>query len=270
MDAQAGALDADMDQTVSHGSAAPRIVSMELPDVVVLGDPVAVDTVFTDVETPDSHDAVVDWGDGTSSFLVGVTPMVPFSATHAYAAGGIYVVTVTVTDSHGGADAVSRDVVATSRSGAAMGAALVTSPAGAYSPEPDLAGTAAIVFTVQHWYGSGAPIGRTSVAIQVGERRGWFWTNVHRATFQSTAYDWFVVTADGRAEFQGSGTLDGRGGYKIRVTAVDVRGADALRIVIWEEATGDVVYDNLPGADDGATATLLGGAVAVWAGIRRW
>jgi outer membrane protein assembly factor BamB len=60
---------------------------------------------FTDVGTLDTHEAEVDWGDGV------VTPAAvsesggsgTFSASHAYQAGGIYTVRVTVKDDDNGA-----------------------------------------------------------------------------------------------------------------------------------------------------------------------
>jgi hypothetical protein len=57
----------------------------------------------------------------------------------------------------------------------------------------------------------------------------------------------------------------GTAGYGFMLTAVDGEvsgggGTDKFRIKIWEKASGAVVYDNQPGAEDDATpSTVIGG-----------
>ncbi len=45
--------------------------------------------------------------------------------------------------------------------------------------------------------------------------------------------------------YQGSGTVNGKGGHAFRITATD--GPDTLRVKVWKKSTGDVVYDNAVG-----------------------
>ena len=54
-------------------------------------------------------------------------------------------------------------------------------------------------------------------------------------TFRSTGSDWLVITGS-RAVYQGSGTVDGHGGYGFRITATE--GPDTYRIRIWKKSTG--------------------------------
>jgi hypothetical protein len=81
--------------------------------------------------------------------------------------------------------------------------------------------------------------------------------------FKSNAYEWLVVAAN-KAQFKGTGTIDGAGNYGFMLTAVDGQlnggGADKFRIKIWDVGTGNTVYDNqmsLP--DNGTPTTVLGG-----------
>jgi hypothetical protein len=68
-------------------------------------DPVTVTGSFTDVGTLDTHTAVVDWGDGhqtnlTAADLAGGV----INASHPYAAGGLFTITITLTDDDTGKD----------------------------------------------------------------------------------------------------------------------------------------------------------------------
>ncbi len=75
------------------------------------GEPVTVSGTFSDVGTLDTHTGSVDWGDGT------VTPATigtgTFSASHAYAAGGVYTVEVTITDDDTGEVSATTTAVVT-------------------------------------------------------------------------------------------------------------------------------------------------------------
>lgn len=75
--------------------------------------------------------------------------------------------------------------------------------------------------------------------------------------FTSTAYDYLVIN-DTVAVAEGSGRLDGQDGYRFRVQGIDNGWVDFFQITIWNEATGEIVYDNGVMYDEG-DFVLLGG-----------
>jgi hypothetical protein len=75
------------------------------------GGTAGVSVTFSDPGVGDTHDASVDWGDGTVETVNGATS--PLTLTHAYGDNGSYAVVVTVTDDDGGAgDAAAAVAVA--------------------------------------------------------------------------------------------------------------------------------------------------------------
>jgi hypothetical protein len=71
---------------------------------------------------------------------------------------------------------------------------------------------------------------------------------------------------------KGSGTINGEGNYIFMLTAVDGQvvgggGSDRFRIKIWEQGSGEIIYDNQPGSDDNAalndTTILSGGSIVI-------
>ena len=84
--------------------------------------------------------------------------------------------------------------------------------------------------------------------------------------FHSTSYELLVV-AGARAQYKGSGTINGTGDYRFMLTAIDGQvngggGVDKFRIRIWD--SDGVIYDNQLGAGDTENpTTLLGGGSIV-------
>jgi Ca2+-binding RTX toxin-like protein len=81
---------------------------------VVEGEELTVGGTFTDPGTLDVHTAIVDWGDGTSS-PVQVTASGggswTISGSHTYANGGLYTVTLTLSDDDAGSDTAAINTV---------------------------------------------------------------------------------------------------------------------------------------------------------------
>ncbi len=82
--------------------------------------------------------------------------------------------------------------------------------------------------------------------------------------FESVSYEWLVV-AGNKAQFKGTGTINGAGDYAFFLTAVDGEGdsrtgVDRFRIRIWDRTSGGLIYDNqVNSPNDADLTTALGG-----------
>ncbi|MGI9645160.1 MAG: calcium-binding protein, partial [Ilumatobacteraceae bacterium] len=76
------------------------VSSATFEDKAEEGETVTVSGTFSDVGTLDTHTATIDWDDGTvePATVVQGSGGGSFTADHAYAAGGVFTVTVTITD----------------------------------------------------------------------------------------------------------------------------------------------------------------------------
>jgi len=141
--------------------------------------------------------------------------------------------------------------------GFVSGAGWIQSPLGAYAANPTLGGKAQFGFVSKYLPGAHVPSGETHFQFKTAD-----------LNFDSTSYDWLVV-AGARAQFKGSGTINGSGDYMFLLTAIDGqrpggRETDKFRIKIIDKNGGSVVYDNQMGKDDnGNDATELGGGSIV-------
>ncbi|NND73653.1 MAG: CSLREA domain-containing protein, partial [Ilumatobacter sp.] len=240
-------------------NVAPAIVSADGPsEPTALGNSVSIDLLATDPGTADTHTWTVDWGDGTVSSATGLDA----DAAHTYAQPGVYVVSVTVTDDDGGTDAQTLSgyvVVYDPDGGFVTGGGWINSPAGSYTPgdpsDPDVVGRANFGFVAKYKKGQSTPTGHTEFQFQAGD-----------LNFASSSYDWLVV-AGSKAVYKGLGTVNGEGGYRFMLSAIDggKSGPDRFRIKI-VEIDGDIVlYDNQAGAGDDADAStaIQGGSIVI-------
>jgi PKD repeat protein len=207
---------------------------------------------FTDPGTHDTHTALWDWGDGTTS--PGLVDAYNVTGSHAYKKAGFYTVTLSITDDDGGSAARSYQyvVVFDPKAGFVTGGGWINSPIGAYTPDPTLTGKATFGFVSKYQKGANFPTGNTE-----------FQFHVAGMNFKSTSYDWLVI-AGSKAQYKGNGTINGTGDYKFILAAIDGT-PDKFRIKIWDKATGEIVYDNMLGAEDTADpATVIqGGSIVI-------
>jgi hypothetical protein len=120
-------------------------------------------------------------------------------------------------------------------------------------------GRANFGFVSKYEKGATTPSGNTEFQFQAGN-----------LNFKSTSYQWLVVSG-ARAQFKGSGSINGQAGYDFILTAVDGglpggNNQDRFRIKI---TRGDlVVFDNQITASDGdalagTTTALAGGSINI-------
>lgn len=230
---------------VAVTNVAPR-VGVSAPEDGALyraGATVTVTAPFTDSGVHDTHQCAVDWDDGQPPATATVTETDGAGscvASRTIEAAGVYSALVTVTDDDGAAaTAPVTIVVYDPEAGFVTGGATFTSPAGAYTPRPELTGPVHVGFVSRYQRGAQVPRGQTEFQFQLAG-----------VNFHSDAYRWLVVSG-GRAQFTGTGSLDGVPGYTFVLTAADGDlpggdGQDRLRMRI--TGPDGVVYDNAPGA----------------------
>ncbi|MEO5744200.1 MAG: ExeM/NucH family extracellular endonuclease [Terracoccus sp.] len=228
---------------LSLTNAAPVVGAVTMPSSAVsVGVPVTVSAPFTDADRLDTHTAVVDWGDGTTSpgtviEAAGETSG-SVSASHSYRAAGFYAVTVTVTDGfgHSGSntsDATNSVVVYDRSAGQVAGAGSIDSPQGAWAFQPAASGKGRFAFAVGYRATGGTPFGVFGYVLGGSPRT--------RLTVAATSYDYLVVTGT-TARFAGTAQVNGMSGFRYEVTAADGRRADTLRLVV-RGSSGALVYD---------------------------
>ncbi len=248
----AGATGAD-DTTVTVKNVAPTITGLTAPTApVAVNTAVSVGTTYTDPGTLDTHTASFSFGDGNSSSVGGAAGAA--GTSHTYTVPGVYTLAVTVTDDDAGSDIETLQyiVVYDPDGGFVTGGGFIDSPAGAYPADPDLAGKANFGFVSKYKKGATAPTGSTEFQFHAGN-----------LNFHSSNYEWLVISGS-RAQYKGTGTINGAGAYNFLLTATDGQvngggGLDKFRIKI-VDGSGVVVYDNQLGAGDDATpSTVLGG-----------
>jgi len=185
---------------------------------------------------------VWDFGDGVTG-----TGNMP---THAYSSAGIYDVCLVVDDGQASSlEVCTIAIIYDPAGGFVTGGGWIESPAGAYVPEPDLAGKASFGFVAKYKKGANIPDGNTEFQFQTAG-----------LDFHSSAYEWLVVNqGDANAQFKGSGTVNGEGEFKFMIWAGDGT-PDTFRIKIWEEDAFGVettLYDN------GSDQAISGGSIVI-------
>jgi hypothetical protein len=262
--------------TVTNAPPTATVTAPAPDSPFTLGSAVPVSASFSDAGTSDTHQCAIDWDDDSSADATGTVTETDGSGTctgsHTYAAPGLYTVSVTITDDDGGSDTeVVEDVVVYDpKGGFVTGSGSITSPAGAYQPDPSASGKASFGVLAKYNRGPLTPTGNTDFKFEAAGFR-----------FASSSYKWLVVTG-AKAHLKGAGTVNGASGYSFLVTVNDGQGSngagirkirstrwkaagvqqvaagagvDTFRIKVWETSTGAVVYDSQMGDPNKADAT---------------
>lgn len=262
-DGLAGPVTADVAVTIANVDPTPTITTPSSGHVVPVGTTVEFTGTIADPGSADTHAAT--WTiDATMVTGVVNQSAHTIGASHTFTQAGVYAVSLTVTDDDGGAGSTSlvdgmeaMVVVFDPSAGYVSGGGWLESPAGAYVAAPELAGRANFGFVSRYQSGAFTPSGQTEFKFRVADMK-----------FSSTIYDWLVV-AGPKAQYKGSGTINGAGDYGFMLTGSDgdlrdPADQDRLRMKIWDKGTGQMVYDNMLGAPDSTTpSTAIGGGVVI-------
>ncbi|MFB3166589.1 PKD domain-containing protein [Neobacillus sp. 179-C4.2 HS] len=234
-------------------NVAPKVDPISVPlDPVPVNTSITASASFTDPGILDTHNAVWNWGDGTttSGTLSESNGSGSVSNQHSYATPGIYKVQLKVTDDDGDSSSVLAEhyvVVYDPGAGFVTGGGWINSPGGAFTADPSMTGKANFGFVSKYKKGATTPEGQTEFQFKAGN-----------LNFHSSSYDWLVI-AGAKAQYKGKGTINGAGDYGFMLSAVDGKlsgdGKDKFRIKIWNRTTNEVVYDNQIGAVDDANPT---------------
>jgi hypothetical protein len=215
--------------------------------VVAAGVPVGLQGTWSDPGA-DAHTATWEISDDNFARVLSTAPGVvnadgTVSGSFTFAEPGVYKVRLVVKDDDGGTatadrlgDTEATVVVYDSTAGYVTGGGWINSPAGSYASNPSLTGTAHFAFISKYKAGSSTPIGTTQ-----------FFFKAAGLHFSSFSYEFMVVSGH-KAQFRGTGTLNGQTGYRFKLTAIDGQrtgggGQDKFRIQIWNSAN-TLVYDN--------------------------
>ena len=182
----------------------------------------------------------INWDDNGAVSTGSATPSpATFQGTHSYTAAGVYTINVCVKDATGANGCSSVWIVVYDASaGFVTGGGWIDVPAGSYTANPTLKGRANFGFNSQYKKNAIVPTGETEFNFQVGNMN-----------FHSTAYTWLVVSGY-KAQYKGTGTINGSGNYDFTLTAYDGDisgggGVGKFRIRITGANNGNaVIFDN--------------------------
>jgi hypothetical protein len=266
-----GATSANSQVTVNNLVPAISSVTGPVPPQP-LGTTVSVTGTFTDVGTRDTHTSppggacTVSWDDGTTStgIVTESNGSGSCTASHLYAGPGVYSIVMTIQDDDGGSASRPLEseyiVIFDPSAGFVTGGGWINSPAGASMHYPTATGKANFGFVSKYKKGSNTPDGQTEFQFKAGD-----------LNFHSSAYDYgSLVVSGGKAQYRGTGDINGVGGYKFVLTAYDGQGpggtgVDRFRIKITLGAA--VVYDNRMGLSEdidlAEPMAIAGGSIVI-------
>jgi hypothetical protein len=202
--------------------------------------PLTVKAHFSDPDASTSWTYTINWDDNNAVSTGSATPYPStFSAMHNYTAAGVYTINVCVKDNQGASGCASVWVVVYDPSaGYITGGGWLNVDSQSYCTVCGAqSGRANFGFNSQYKKGATVPTGETEFNFTDGNM-----------DFHSTVYSWLVVSGY-KAQYKGSGTINGSGNYDFTLTAYDGDitgggGVDRFRIRITGANNGAVVFDN--------------------------
>ena len=239
-------------------NANPHITAASVsPSLVAVGSAVTLTATYTDAGANDTHTCRVDWGDGTA-LQTGTAAAGRCTATRTASVVGVSTPTVTVTDDDAGADTARTDylVAYDPNGGFVTGGGTIAVAPGSLATNPSASGKANFGFTSKYQKGASKPSGETEFSFQAGS-----------LNFHAPGADWLVISGS-KAQYRGTGEVNGQSGYAFLVTALDQASGDRFRIKVWDPS-GAVLFDNQRGTSDDFTASngsaLTGGSIVIHA-----
>jgi large repetitive protein len=179
--------------------------------------------------------------------------------TLAPSAIGVYTVKASILDPNFYAsDATAIFVIYDASAGFVTGGGWINSPGTALSlygaslvnSQVGMLGKAHFGFESKYQKGAQVPTGQTEFQFQAGNLK-----------FKSVAYEWLVVSGM-RAQYKGTGTINGSGNYGFMLSAIDGGNTDKFRIKIWDATA--VIYDNQMDALESADpSTVISGSIVI-------
>ena len=136
--------------------------------------------------------------------------------------------------------------------GYAYGGGYFNSPAGALKSNPTATGKVSYGFVMNYFKNATLPKGETQFEFKIGD-------------FEYNAVNFDYLSISGaKAQFKGTGKIvGGQSGINFIMTVIDGdldgTGIDKVRMKIYNKNTGQVYYDNQPGASDAANPTIAVG-----------
>jgi len=169
-----GGLTTTAQTTVDVLNAAPTVGEVTAPiDPVRVNNALNTSVDFTDPGLLDTHTAVWDWGDASTSAgaIIETNGSGSVTGNHAYASAGVYTIKVTVTDddNDSGESTFQFVVIYDPDGGFVTGGGWINSPAGAYIADPSLTGKATFGFVSKYQKGANVPTGNTEFLFKVAD-----------------------------------------------------------------------------------------------------
>jgi hypothetical protein len=254
--------------TVSNPSPVATITGPSSGAVYAVDTPVNFTSTFTDNQGGTHTGTWLLDSITQSATVVESSGSTPGSAntTYIFRTAGVYLVSLTIDDGCGGTsktDTISgldaMVVIYDPNGGFVTGGGWFNSPSGAYVSNPSLAARANFGFVSKYQKGASIPTGETEFQFKLAN-----------LNFHSTAYEW-LVTSGAKAQYKGSGTINGNGNYGFMLTAIDGQtngggGVDKFRIKIWDKDDGGaIIYDNQLGMSDTSdpTTAIVEGSIVI-------